>query len=304
MLRKLMILFLLPLLLAACGQKELEETISYSTSSGPLVVGENLTDEEKELRMIQGVIRDYNEDRIADREEYFQIDIPNLPIGITSLPEIDSLDDLKTVSFDQENTNAVYCGEYIISDTVTARFTIYHPTTDSFWLNGDLSFHTDPDQVSESFSAYRDVLESLLSQENDILNWLYGINVDLGKELEPGYFEVIRMGPYSPETIDEIKEIAESVFTVSFLKENYYPAAFNGSSPVYKMIDGKLSCILTDLFVNLETEFATDRIIQTEENNDEVIINLLTKIDGYLDSEIHEIILKHTENGYRLPVSY
>lgn len=304
--KKLMCFLIIFLVLSGCAKKE--EPVNLATDTGPLVREEYMSDEEKELKMIQGVIRDYNEDKIEDRREYFQIRIPSLPIGITSLPEIDSLNDLKEIPVDPGITNAVYAGQYPISDTVSAVFRIYHPTKDMFWLNGDVSFETDPESVevnAPAFAEYKSVLDSLFSRQNSILNWLYGIDVSLGKEMEPGYYEVLNMGGNTPPaSIDEIRGMAEQVFTYEFLNDNYYPTCFNSANPVYKMIDDTLCCVITELPSPPVTEFSTDHIINAEKTENGVRIDLLSKVLDTVQPEIYEIILTETPDGYRLPSAY
>ena len=306
MIRKILLILFSLILFTACSGKKKKQPVQ-SVNHELVIETEQLTDEEKELRMIQGVIRDYNEDKISDRQEYFQILIPQLPIGITELPEVNSLKDLDSVEIDQNVTNAVFAGQYKISDEYSMFFRIYHPTTDMFWTNGDVSFRVDPASVeldNPTFSEYKNVVDNLFSKENDILNWLYGINVDLGNEIESGYYEVKGMGDYHPESIEEIRQMAEEVFTYDFLNEYYYPTAFNSSVPVYKMIGNKLCCVVTDLIIPPFTGFSSSHILAAENTDDGVRINLLSTKDGVVQPEIYEIRFVSTPQGYRLPSAY
>ena len=104
--------------------------------------------------------------------------------------------------------------------------------------------------------------------------------------------------------MDYIKEIAESIFTSDFLKSNYYPTAFNSSVPVYKMIDDQLCCVLTELYVLPGTEFNTSYIVAAEDTGDNVRLNILTNVEGSVSSEIYEINLINTPDGYRLSEEY
>ncbi|MBR2595987.1 MAG: hypothetical protein IKE06_06645, partial [Solobacterium sp.] len=66
--KKTLIAGLLPLfLLTSCSARK---DPSEDTSNGPVTTPDELTDAEKELLMIQGCIEDYNNDLIAEREEY------------------------------------------------------------------------------------------------------------------------------------------------------------------------------------------------------------------------------------------
>lgn len=302
--KKLLPLIILTLMITGCSKPEKQpETVP----SDILIQEDDMTDEEKELQMIQSCIDDYNYDKTGEKGEYYQVYIPPLPIGITSLPEISSLKDLEEIKDDDQLTNTAYVGKYNINDQYSAVFKIYHPERIGFWLNGKLEFHINPESVVQDnpdFSTYKQILDELLPGQYDVLNWLYGIDVSLGDEIEPGYYEVLGMGNHTPKSIGDIKEIAESIFTSDFLKSNYYPTAFNSSVPVYKMIDDQLCCVLTELYVLPGTEFNTSYIVAAEDTGDNVRLNILTNVEGSVSSEIYEMNLINTPDGYRLSEEY
>lgn len=299
----LMALMAASVLLGGCTSKK--TTDDYT---GPVVTADTMSDSEKELQMIQSCISDYNNDAISDQEDLYQVSIPSLPIGITSLPEINSLSDLSEVKDSETNSNAIYVATYTIQDAYYATFTIYKATTGSFWLNGNITFNIDPDAVTSDnpdYASYKSSLDTLLAEDNDILNWLYGINVTLGTtEVEDGYYEVTAMGSYHPTSIDDIKTIAESVFTTDFLQNNYYQASFEGNSPVFKEINGKLCCVQTELTDRTYPVYDTSKIIAVSEDDTSINVDLLTKINNQDQTEIKRIVISKTENGYRLPQNY
>ncbi|NCB32280.1 MAG: hypothetical protein EOM64_00105 [Erysipelotrichia bacterium] len=292
-------------LLILCGCTSPNKANDYT---GPVVTEDTMTDEEKELHMIQSCISAYNNQQIAELEDALQISITSLPIGIDTLPEITSLNDLTEVKDAESTTNTAYVGQYSINDSYYALFFIYKPTSGTFWLNGRITFNIDPASVPDNdpkFADYKSALDPMLSVDNMILNWLYGINVTLGsEEIEPGYFPVTGMGSYTPASIDDIKAIAESVFTADFLTSNYYPAAFESASPVFKEIDGKLCCIETELMDRTYPVYNTSKIINAVEDDNSVFLDILTIINQQDQPEIKRIVMVKTDQGYRLPQNY
>lgn len=293
----------LAVMLSGCAKKT--KTAEYT---GPVAEETAETDQEKELQMIQSCISDYNEQKINDLEKTLQTTIPPLPIGITSLPEISSLTDLTQITPDASTSNTAFIGSYAISDTIDAVFEIFNPSKGSFWLNGKIYFEADPDKVTADnpdFADVRSSLDSLLAEDTEVLNWLYGINVDLGStEVEPGYYPVTAMGSYHPASIDDIKAIAEKIYTTDFLETNYYQAAFEGDSPVFKEINGQLCCVQTELVERTATAYDTHLILAVQKNDTTTDIDLLTTIQDQVQPVIYRIVLTDTPNGYRLAKNY
>ena len=166
------ILTALTVLTLLCGCTAKKQTDDYT---GPVATEDPLTDEEKELQMIQSCISAYNNNEIQDLEDSLQTSITPLPIGITSLPEISSLSDLVEVKDAEASTNTTYVGQYTIQDSYYAIFSIYKPKTGSFWLNGSVTFNIDPSAVTVNnpqFAEYKPALDLLLEMDNLVLNWL------------------------------------------------------------------------------------------------------------------------------------
>ncbi|MBR2829720.1 MAG: hypothetical protein IKE68_04135, partial [Solobacterium sp.] len=245
--KKTLIAGLLPLfLLTSCSARK---DPSEDTSNGPVTTPDELTDAEKELLMIQGCIEDYNNDLIAEREEYYQMVIPPMPLELDRLPDVNSLNDLKPESIDSEQSNITYAGSIRAGDRYDVLFIIYKPSVNGFWLHGDIEFLVNPDDITVNdpqFADSRAALSPLLNDADDILNRLYGIDVsfDESTEDENGYC-LCTDGAYP--TIDSLKAAAESIYTKEFLETAYYPSAFEGEFPVYKEENGRLYVLPSEL---------------------------------------------------------
>ena len=293
------------LFMGLCGCFNKEETVD--TSNGPIVSQDSLTDQEKVLMMVQSCVSDYNEGKIEEREEYFQTKLPPLPIEVTSLPEISSLNDLTEINEPEKYQNAFYVGEYKINDKYSARFIIYKPTKDSFWLNGKLEFLVDPDQViqnNEEFASTRASIEPLINNADHILNILYGVDVSRSEnEVEPGYSQ------YIPEndglaTIEGIKATAESIYTTEFLETTYYDSSFNGPTPIYKMVGGTLCVSTNDLpEAPIQKTYDLSRIVAVKEDDAALYVDILVEMYGQLQPNVYQIKFVKTDNGLRLPES-
>lgn len=294
--------FSLLFILSGCTKND-----ELESSQNTFILQNTKTDEEKMLDMIQSCIKDYNEDKIKEREDYLQTIIPKLPIGIESLPEISSLEQLSEQTFDKTQTNAFYIGTYQIKDDYSMKITIYKPTTGSFWLNGAIQFQIDPSQVEKNnpnFSFYRDELNRIFSSKYNILNWLYGIDLTLGEEVEDGYFEVLQIGNTNIHSIDELKSYAEQVFTKDFLENNYYPASFTNEGSVFKEINGVLCCVQSELAAPNQIQYNPSYIVQIRENDTSTDIDILYQILDQIQPTIQRIQLNKTEHGFRLSNAY
>ena len=297
------------LLLTACGKKEEAHPVS-GTEYGPVVEEDTRTDEEKQLAMIQNCISDYNTGRISEVEDYLDTNLHPLPIGITSLPEISSLKDLKPEPDYMENSNVSFAGSYEISENRRALFLIYEPTGGSFWLNGVILFQTDPSKAvvdAPEFAEYRTALENLLSRENQVLSWLYGLNLTLSEQEGPfpGYYEVLSMGGQKPSSLDEIKAIAEEVFTKDYLEKNFYYSAFYNDSAMFKEQDGKVYCAKSEMTAQQNSSiYNTHYILAAEKKDQMVLIDLLAESTGEIQPNIRRLTLAETDRGYRLPCAY
>ncbi len=292
------------LLLTGCN--DTQETIEEPIPDGPIVEVDERTDEEKELAMIQSCINDYNEDHIEEREEYFQMELPKLPIGVERLPEVASLNDLKSEQPDA-NSNKRFIGVQELENGIEAVYSITKPTGAMFWINGTLEIRIDPTKVQENnpaFESTRKLIEGLNEHAVDSLNYLYGINVELGEtEVEPGYYEVRSMGSFHPKSIDDLKAYAEKVYTKDFLQTHYYPTSFESATPIYKMIGKKLCCVETALAPQMTRKLCPNYIVNVQDNGDEILVDVLSSIMDQVQPKIYRIVLVKTSNGYRFPMS-
>ncbi|MBR3126915.1 MAG: hypothetical protein IKF35_01520 [Solobacterium sp.] len=301
--KKTLIAGLLPLfLLTSCSARK---DPSEDTSNGPVTTPDELTDAEKELLMIQGCIEDYNNDLIAEREEYYQMVIPPMPLELDQLPAVNSLNDLKPEAIDSEQSNITYAGSIRAGDRYDILFIIYKPSVNGFWLHGDIEFRVNPDDITVNdpqFADSRAALSPLLNGADDILNRLYGIDVsfDESTEDENGYC-LCTDGAYP--TIDSLKAAAESIYTKEFLETAYYPSAFEGEFPVYKEENGRLYVLPSELVRREGLTYHPEYIIAAQENGDELWIDLLASQYGQLQPVVYRLVLKQTEAGYRLPAA-
>lgn len=300
--KRIVILSACALLLVGCSKTK-EET-SVDTSNGPVVEKQDQrTDSEKVLAMIQACVKNYNEDDLDELRTYYKSNIPNLPLEIDSLPEVNSLDDLTELT-SEETSNVFYAGMYSINQ-YNVIFKVYYPSGADFWPNGEIEFQIDPENVTVNnpeYEQYHDSLSYLLAEENNVIGMLYGTNAEIADEptLDDRYYEVISINGTTYTSIQELKDYAESVFTTDYLKGNYYKNAFEGDSPVYKEQDNKLYCLSSDVTPILSYEYCPDYIIYVKDDNGTVKVNLLTKVVDTILPDIKEITMHETENGYRL----
>lgn len=306
--KQLLAILCLLLTLYGCGTKH-KDSDNDQYENGPVTEVDTRTDEEKELQMIQGCINDYNINRIPEIEEYLNTQIHPLPLEVTSLPEISSLKDLTKEEEYTTNTNCSYAGSYMIDDKYKVIFLIYEPTGNSFWLNGRILFQIDPSLVTvddSRFTDYRNAMTTLLTREKNILNWLYGLNLVLSEEeVIPGYYEVLAMGERMPSSIDEIKQIAEEVFTKEYLEENFYYSAFYSESAMFKEVNGKVVCARSEMIEQESSSIYNPHyIIAAEERDGIVYLDMLSDSLNEVQPDIKRLTLAITENGYRLPAAY
>lgn len=310
--KKLFTLFLSASLLFVGGCKS-KDQVSSDTPVNDLSLLEtpdSRTDEEKELEMIQGCISDYNTGRISEVEEYLNTQLRPLPLEVDSLPEISSLSDLTEEVDDEEDANTAYVGSYMIDDKYKAVFTIYSPTGESFWLNGSILFQIDPESITlndPQFTEYREAFETLLDKEFDVLNMLYGLDVSKSSEEGPeeGYYEVQEVMGSTVNSIQDLKDIAESVFTTDYLEDSFYYSAFYNESPIYKEIDGKLYVADSGMIHQGSSyTYEPSYIIAAEERDGTVYVDMLSSSLGELQSTIKRLTLTVTDNGYRLPSAF
>ena len=151
-------------------------------------------------RMIQECISVYNGtngNTVADKEKELNTVIAPLPVEISVLPDVSSLNDLTELKDEESTTNAVYIGSQTVNDKYSVVYKIYKPSSE-FWINGEITFRADLDKVTSNdvqFAEYRAALDSLLARRTEVLQWLVGLNVTVDETVSPleGYFLVTAM---------------------------------------------------------------------------------------------------------------
>ena len=307
--KKLILAFLSTvLLLTGCKNRNSDSGVS-ATEYGPTVEQDPRTDEEKELEMIRGCINDYNINRIPEIEEYLNTQLHPLPIEVETLPDISSLKDLTEEPAYTENSNVFYAASYIVEDKYKIIFLIFNPTGNSFWLNGRVLFQIDPSLVEydrPDFAEYREAMSRLLANEKQVLNWLYGLDLELGSEGPyAGYRQVLSMGGTPITSIGDIKAIAEEVFTRQYLEDTFYYSCFYSETPMFKEADGSVWCAASDLNTQEPSyTYNPHYIIAAKEEGNTVYMDMLADSVGEIQPDIKRLTMERTENGYRLPSAY
>jgi len=121
----------------------------------------------------------------------------------------------------------------------------------------------------------------------------------------PGYYEVLAMGERMPSSIDEIKQIAEEVFTKEYLEENFYYSAFYSESAMFKEVNGKVVCARSEMIEQESSSIYNPHyIIAAEERDGIVYLDMLSDSLNEVQPDIKRLTLAITENGYRLPAAY
>ncbi len=294
--KRFLVIFVIVLLaLSGCGKE-----VEYD-EFGNEITPEPTSDTEKALFMINQAIDDYNNGVIKEKEVEWNTTIKPLPIEIESIPNIKSLNELDDIEIKNRITNAVYDGLYNL-DKYSMVFEIYNYGT-SFWLNGTTSFQVDVDSIevnNPKFSEIKSTLDTLMAEDIEVLAWLYGVNVELGQESVeyPGFFKVNLVGPNKYNSIQELKDKSESIFTQDFLS-TYYQVAFESEDPIYREINGDLYCSISESDIYEGLPYDTSRIIATKETDNEILVDLVVSFGQDIDSELQRIILVKTDQGLR-----
>ncbi|MEG0176738.1 hypothetical protein [Anaerorhabdus sp.] len=285
--KKILTILALSLILIGCSDKSNEP--------------KELTFDEKMLLLIQECISDYNTNVAADSIIH-TIDTPALPVQIITIPQIESLKDLKERSDD--HSNAVYIAELPI-DQYKMVFHLYGEC-DSFWQCGEASFEVDTETImpnNPQLSSVKSILDPLLDKNREVFNYLYGIGADLDEvesEKYPGYYKVIyTAGIENPTSIDQIKTYVEETFDKTFISK-FYPEVFESESPIYIEDDGTLYCIQNTPSITDEIVYDTSLIISSQEIENEILIDIVSSYGEIIDPELKRIIITKSENGYRL----
>lgn len=293
-------LIIVLLLITGCSKE-----VSYD-DKGNAVTPEPTSDTEKVLFMIKQCIDDYNSGTISELEKQWGTTINPLPLDLEQIPQVDSLSQLKNVKITDRITSSVYDGSYDVGK-YTIIFEIYNYGT-NFWLNGKSSFLINVDSIEVNNPAYSDIkktLDTFLSEDREVLAWLYGVNVELGQEhqTEKGYYKVNSIGKYKYNSIQELKNKADSIFTQEFLT-TYYSVAFDAEDPIYKEIDGNLYCSLSESNIYDGLPYDTTRIISIKELDTEVLVDIVVKFGDDVSPELQRIKLVKTDAGLRFANVY
>ena len=99
-------------------------------------------------------------------------------------------------------------------------------------------------------------------------------------------------------SIQELKDKAESIFTQDFLS-TYYQVAFESEDPIYREINGDLYCSISESDIYEGLPYDTSRIIATKETDNEILVDLVVSFGQDIDSELQRIILVKTDQGLR-----
>ena len=260
--------------------------------------------------MIQDAVSTYNDNKIQEAEDYYGVTVPDLPLEVDSLPEVNSLSDLTILDTDPLVTNSILTAQMTITSSYSIIYTIYHATGGSFWLNGTVEFQQSLDAVTvddPQFADIRNTLSSLLTQQKTVLDWFYGINVTVGDTPVEGteYYPVTSVEGLSSPSIAAMKEEAEKVFTADYLSTSFYPSAFDGEEPMYQEINGQLCKRDSGMASILDGEsYATDYIAAISQQDNQILIDIHTSILDQVQPTIRRIVLLNTDNGIRLSAAY
>lgn len=289
-LKKLLVLLLALILFSGC-----------SNSNEPTV----LTDEQKTLILLQECIDEYNSYNLAESTLPTR-NTPPIPLGINQIPELTSLNQMKKI--EDEHSNAIFIVSYPI-ENYEMIFHLYN-YCDSFWSCGEASFEINPATImpdNPTFASTKKILDDLLPRNREVFNYLYGVDIQLeGKEHPdyPGYFKVLRVGDIeNPTSINQIKELAESIFSYDFVSA-FYPEVFESEESIYKEIDGKLYSVENIPNLPSELYYDTSLIINSKETENEILVDIAISYEDIIDPQINRIKIQKNENGYRLAELY
>lgn len=292
--KKLIIFALLAFILIGCtNQKEYDEF-------GREVTSDPVSDEEKIITMINECISTYNNNQINDIQQQYSTTLPTLPIEVGILPTVENFNQLTQ----EENvaSNADYIYTLPIDDKYSMQFQLYQPLN-SIWLDSDYSFQVDVEQITKDnpiFAQEKELLDNLLNEQELAINLLYASGITLGDQhpTNENYFEVQEF-----QSIDQIKAIAEEVFTQEYLN-TLYDIAFNQENPIYLEENGKLYASDTSSSISTGIPYNTSYIIATNYEDNRLLIDLAAGYQDDIVPQIYRIELVDEGNGYRLTNTY
>ena len=292
--KKLIIFTILAFMLIGCAsQKEYDEF-------GREVTSDPVSDEEKIITMINECISTYNNNQINDIQQQYSTTLPTLPIEVGTLPTVENFNQLTQ----EENvtSNADYIYNLTIDDKYSMQFQLYQPLN-SIWLDSNYSFQVDIEQITKddpNFAQEKELLDNLLNEQELPINLLYASGITLGDQhpTNENYFEVQEF-----QSIDQIKAIAEEVFTQEYLN-TLYDIAFNQENPIYLEENEKLYASDTSSSISTGIPYNTSYIIATSYEDNRLLIDLAAGYQDDIMPQIYRIELVDEGNGYRLTNTY
>ena len=182
------------------------------------------------------------------------------------------------------------------------QFQLYQPLN-SIWLDSNYSFQVDIEQINKddpNFAQEKELLDNLLNEQELAINLLYASGITLGDQhsTNENYFEVQEF-----QSIDQIKAIAEEVFTQEYLN-TLYDIAFNQENPIYLEENEKLYASDTSSSISTGIPYNTSYIIATSYEDNRLLIDLAAGYQDDIMPQIYRIELVDEGNGYRLTNTY
>ncbi len=292
--KKLIIFALLAFMLIGCASQKKYDEFGREVTADPV------SDEEKIIIMINECTSTYNNNQINDIQQQYSTTLPTLPIEVGTLPTVENFNQLTQ----EENvaSNADYIYTLPIDDKYSMQFQLYQPLN-SIWLDSNYSFQVDIEQITKddpNFAQEKELLDNLLNEQELAINLLYASGITLGDQhpTNENYFEVAEYN-----SIDQIKSVAENVFTQDYLN-TLYDIAFYQENPIYLEENGKLYASDTSSSISTGIPYNTSYIIATSYEDNRLLIDLAAGYQDDIMPQIYRIELVDEGNGYRLTNTY
>lgn len=292
--KKLIIFTILTFMLIGCASQKKYDEFGREVTADPV------SDEEKIIIMINECTSTYNNNQINDIQQQYSTTLPTLPIEVGTLPTVENFNQLTQ----EENvaSNADYIYTLPIDDKYSMQFQLYQPLN-SIWLDSNYSFQVDIEQITKddpNFAQEKELLDNLLNEQELAINLLYASGITLGDQhpTNENYFEVAEYN-----SIDQIKSVAENVFTQDYLN-TLYDIAFYQENPIYLEENGKLYASDTSSSISTGIPYNTSYIIATSYEDNRLLIDLAAGYQDDIMPQIYRIELVDEGNGYRLTNTY
>ena len=292
--KKLIIFALLAFMLIGCASQKKYDEFGREVTADPV------SDEEKIIIMINECTSTYNNNQINDIQQQYSTTLPTLPIEVGTLPTVENFNQLTQ----EENvaSNADYIYKLPIDDKYSMQFQLYQPLN-SIWLDSNYSFQVDIEQITKddpNFAQEKELLDNLLNEQELAINLLYASGITLGDQhpTNENYFEVAEYN-----SIDQIKSVAENVFTQDYLN-TLYDIAFYQENPIYLEENGILYASDTSSSISTGIPYNTSYIIATSYEDNRLLIDLAAGYQDDIMPQIYRIELVDEGNGYRLINTY